>query len=54
MTFKGDLQQDFLFMMTIDLKMHLLHFNRSTQNLEIISTYKIDMHILGGLAGAGK
>jgi hypothetical protein len=51
---RGSIQQDFLFMMTSDLKLHLLHFNRSKQILEIISTYKIDMQIMGGFSGAGK
>jgi hypothetical protein len=53
-TLRGGIQQDFLFMMTVDLKLHLLHFNRSKQILEIISTYKIDMHIIAGFSGAGK
>lgn len=53
-TLRGNIQQEFLFMMTQDLKLHLLHFNRSKQILEIISTYKLDMHIMAGFSGAGK
>ena len=41
------IRQDFLFMMTKDLKMHILHFNSNERVLEIISTYKIDPSILG-------
>jgi len=40
-------------MMTSDLKMNILHFNRSSQQLEIISSYKVDVHIMGG-GGSGK
>lgn len=39
----------FLFMLTKELKLHILHFNKS--ELEIISTYKIDMHLMGGAGG---
>ena len=41
------MKQDFLFMMTKDLKMQLLHFNSSEIKLDTISTYKIDTSILG-------
>jgi hypothetical protein len=40
-------------MITKELKMHLLHYNRSQKNLEIISTYKIDKDIMGGAGVAG-
>ncbi len=41
-------------MITRDLKMHLIHFNKDKQKLEIISSYKIDTEILGGgMSGLG-
>ena len=39
---KDGWKQDFLFMLTKELKLHILHFNKSKAQLEIISTYKID------------
>ncbi len=41
------LRKDFLFMMTKDLKLTLLHFNQSQQTIEIISTIQIDMQFGG-------
>ena len=38
-------------MITKDLKMSILHFNHTLQELEIVSTYTIDKQILGGSNG---
>jgi hypothetical protein len=39
-------------MLTKDMKMNLLHFNRDQQKLEIVSTYKVDTDIMaGGMTG---
>ena len=41
------MRKDLLFMMTKDLKLHLLHFNQGVQALEVISTFQIDMQFGG-------
>jgi hypothetical protein len=51
---KDGWMQDFLFMITKDMKMHLLHFNRDQQKLEIVSSFKVDTEIMGGgISGVG-
>ena len=46
--------QDFLFMITKDMRMQLLHFNRDQQKLEIVSSFKVDTEIMGGgISGVG-
>lgn len=37
-----------LFMMTKDLSMSLIHFNKTLGKLEVVSTYKIDPSIITG------
>jgi hypothetical protein len=46
--------QDFLFLITKDMRMQLLHFNRDQQKLEIVSSFKVDTEIMGGgISGVG-
>lgn len=41
-------------MITKDMKMHLLHFNRDQEKLEIVSSFKVDTEIMGGgISGVG-
>lgn len=41
------MRKDFIFMMTKDLKLHLLHFNQTLQTVEVISSFQIDMQFGG-------
>jgi hypothetical protein len=42
---------DLVFMINKDLKLQLGHYNRTERRLEVISTFQIDMQIMGGASG---